>query len=55
MKDELRKLIQNERKNKRELLELRAFRHKLTQHKNPDPKVLKMIDESIAELTGEKA
>lgn len=55
MHTELEKLIRNERKNKRELLELRALRAKTAQHKNPDPKVLKMIDEEIVKLTGEKS
>lgn len=53
MKAELQKLIANERKHKRELVELRALRIKVTQQKTPDPKVLKMIDDEIAILTGE--
>lgn len=51
MKAELAKLIKAERKHKRELAELRAMRQKVAQQKPPDPKVLAMIDEQIAELT----
>lgn len=54
MKAELERLIAAERKNKRALIELRAFRQKVMEHKNPDQKVLKLIDDEIATLTGEK-
>ena len=50
MKAELEKLVKAERKHKRELAELRAMRNKVAQQVNPDQKVLKMIDEAIAEL-----
>ena len=51
MKDDLKALIKAERKNKRELAELRAMRQKVAQQKAPDAKVLAMIDEEIARLT----
>lgn len=50
MKDDLQKLLKAERKNKRQLTELRAMRQKVAQQKQPDPKVLAMIDEEIAAL-----
>ena len=50
MKSDLEKLLAAERKNKRELAELRALRAKTAQQKNADPKVLAMIDEEIARL-----
>lgn len=50
MKAELEKLIKSERKNKRELAELRALRQKLKEQVSPDQKVLKMIDDQISEL-----
>lgn len=50
MKEELKKLVKAERKNKRELAELRAVRQKVSQQVSPDQKVLKMIDEEIAAL-----
>lgn len=50
MKPELEKMIKAERKFKRELAELRAMRQKVQQQKNPDAKVLAMIDEEIAQL-----
>lgn len=48
MKPELDKLLKQERKYKRQLAELRAMRQKVAQQKQPDAKVLAMIDEEIA-------
>lgn len=50
MKQELMKVLQQERKYKRELAELRALRQKIMAHVNPDQKLLKMIDDEIASL-----
>lgn len=51
MKAELEKVLLAERKNKRQLAELRALRLKLTREQvAPDQKVLKMIDDEIAAL-----
>lgn len=50
MKSELEKLVKAERKNKRQLAELRSMRKKVSEQVNPDQKVLKMIDEEIAAL-----
>ena len=50
MKAELERMIKAERKHRRELAELRGMRQKVQQQVNPDQKVLKMIDEAIAEL-----
>lgn len=50
MHADLEKMVKAERKNKRELAELRAMRQKVSQQKDPDLKVLKMIDEEIAKL-----
>lgn len=55
MNNELKKLMAAERKNKRELAELRELRKKQAQLKNPDPKVLKMIDDEIRLYQGETA
>lgn len=51
MKEALSKLVKAERKNRRELAELRAVRQKVAQQKVPDQKVLAMIDEEITRLT----
>lgn len=50
MREELKKMVTAERKHARELAELRALRKKVGQQKEPDQKVLKMIDEEIAAL-----
>lgn len=50
MKAEIEKLIKAERKSKRQLAELRAMRQKVAQQVQPDQKVLKAIDEEIANL-----
>lgn len=50
MKKELEELLKAERKNRRQLVELRATRQKVMQQSQPDAKVLKMIDEEIAAL-----
>ena len=50
MTTELEKILKVERKNRRQLAELRVTRHKLMQQKVPDQKVLKMIDDEIARL-----
>lgn len=54
MNEQLKAMVAAERKNKRELKELRDMRKKVSQQKNPDPKVLKMIDDEIATYSGEK-
>lgn len=48
MNEQLKALIAAERKHKRELKELRDMRAKHMKHKNPDQKVLAMIDAEIA-------
>lgn len=53
MNDDLKKLVAAERKNRRELIELRQLRQKAAQLKNPDPKTLLMIDTEIKRLQGE--
>lgn len=50
MKKELEEMVKKERKNRRELAELRAMRSKVSSQVQPDQKVLKMIDEEIAKL-----
>lgn len=50
MQKELENLLKAERKNKRQLAELRATRQRVAQQKSPDAKVLAMIDEEIARL-----
>lgn len=50
MKEELSKLVKAERRHKRELAELRQMREKVMRQKQPDAKVLAMIDQEIAEL-----
>lgn len=50
MKQELNALLLKERKWKRELAELRAIRQKLGAQVAPDPRMLKMVDEEIANL-----
>lgn len=50
MQKELENLLSAERKNRRQLAELRATRKKVAQQKQPDAKVLAMIDEEIARL-----
>jgi len=54
MKDELAKLISAERKNHRELKELRDLRAKIHQNKQPDQKVIAMIDAEILKYTEQK-
>lgn len=54
MNEQLKAMVAAERKNKRELKELRDMRKKESQKKQPDPKVLKMIDDEIHNLTQEK-
>lgn len=44
------KLLQKHRKSKRETLELKELLAKTKQHKNPDPKVIKAIEQAIADL-----
>lgn len=53
MREEIKKMIAAERKHARELKELRDLRLKTSQQKNPDPKVLKMIDDEITTYLGE--
>lgn len=50
MKQELEKLVKAERKNKRELAELRSLRQKVAQQKAPDHKILAEIDAEIKKL-----
>lgn len=50
MKSEIEKLIKAERKNRRELAEVRSMREKVARQAQPDQKVLKMLDEEIARL-----
>lgn len=54
MHEELQKQIAAERKNKRELKELRDLRFKLQKHKQPDQKMLHLIDTEIKHYTEEK-
>lgn len=53
MNEQLKAMVAAERKNKRELKELRDMRKKVSLQKNPDQKVLKMIDDEIASYSGE--
>lgn len=54
MNDQIKAMIANERKNARELKELRDLRKKEGQKKSPDPKILAMIDAEIANYQGGK-
>lgn len=54
MNDQLKAMIANERKNARELKELRDLRKKEGQKKQPDPKLLAMIDAEIQNYQGGK-
>lgn len=54
MNDQLKAMIAAERKNARELKELRDLRKKETQKKSPDQKLLAMIDAEIANYSGPK-
>lgn len=51
MNEQLKALIAAERKNKRQLKELRDMRAKQLKYKNPDQNVLKMIDAEITNYT----
>lgn len=44
---EIEKMLRKQRKSKRETLELKELLAKAKQHKNPDPKVIKMITDEI--------
>lgn len=47
MREELVKLVAAERKHARELKELRDLKKKMSQQKNPDVKIQKMVDDEI--------
>lgn len=51
MKEELAKLVATERKNARDLKELRDLRAKMAKHVKPDVKILAAIDDEITKLT----
>lgn len=53
MKQELETLLKNTRKNKRQIAELNALRQRQTQLKQPDPNIIKMIDDELKHLKGE--
>lgn len=50
MQDQLKMMLKEYRKRDRETLELRKLRQTVERQKSPDPKVLKMIDDEIANL-----
>lgn len=47
---DLEKMIRKQRKSKREVLELKELLAKVNSHKNPDPKIVKMINDEINAL-----